>query len=155
MANIVSFVNYKGGVGKTTLAVEIAVSLAHHYKKRVLLADLDPQTNATFYLLALEKWEKWAKEKGSLKEIFNAVTSNSLQTLDVHKLILRDFVIIPKTKDFISLHLLPSHLELMTTDIDLAVKFGTQDLKDVRFSRMFLKNLWMSTTTLFAIVLRI
>ncbi|MEM2175508.1 MAG: AAA family ATPase [Candidatus Micrarchaeia archaeon] len=53
-AKIVSFINYKGGVGKTTLAVEISAVLAQHYNKKVLLIDSDPQTNATFYLM--ERW---------------------------------------------------------------------------------------------------
>ena len=45
-ANIVSLVNQKGGVGKTTTAVSLAVALGRR-GQRVLLVDLDPQANAT------------------------------------------------------------------------------------------------------------
>ncbi len=39
MTNILSFVSIKGGVGKTTLALETAISLAKHFGKKVLLVD--------------------------------------------------------------------------------------------------------------------
>ncbi|HAF02819.1 MAG TPA: hypothetical protein DIT76_03350 [Spartobacteria bacterium] len=49
MAKIISFINYKGGVGKTTTTFHIGCALARFEpKKKVLLIDADPQTNPTF-----------------------------------------------------------------------------------------------------------
>lgn len=50
-AKIVCFINMKGGVGKTTLSVNVGYTLARHFKKKVLLVDLDPQMNASQYTL--------------------------------------------------------------------------------------------------------
>lgn len=53
----VVFFNNKGGVGKTTLACNMASHIAIDASQRVLIIDLDPQCNATQLLLADDQWD--------------------------------------------------------------------------------------------------
>lgn len=59
MAKKVSLINMKGGVGKSTLAVNLAWQFAglHRWNKKVLVVDLDPQFNASQYLIGVHKYE--------------------------------------------------------------------------------------------------
>lgn len=71
MARKIAFINYKGGVGKTSLLVNIAASLAKLGKK-VLICDFDTQSNASIWLMKLDRWNKInAAGKGSVYSIFN------------------------------------------------------------------------------------
>lgn len=57
MARKIALLNYKGGVGKTSLIVNLAACLAR-LGLRVLLFDFDTQSNASIWLLRLERWNK-------------------------------------------------------------------------------------------------
>ncbi len=71
MARKISFLNYKGGVGKTSLIVNTAASLALK-GSRVLLFDFDTQSNASIWLMRLERWNKLNTEgRGSVYSIFD------------------------------------------------------------------------------------
>ena len=51
---VVSVINYKGGVKKTTITANLASEMLRRGKK-VLIIDLDPQTNLTFSYMKVEK----------------------------------------------------------------------------------------------------
>lgn len=55
---VISVVNMKGGVAKTTLATNLADALVRRQGRKVLLVDLDPQFNATQCLVSPEKYVK-------------------------------------------------------------------------------------------------
>lgn len=56
---VISVVNMKGGVAKTTLATNLADTLARRHQANVLLIDLDPQFNATQCLVSPENYVKY------------------------------------------------------------------------------------------------
>ena len=71
MARRISFLNYKGGVGKTSLIINTAASLVK-LGKRVLLFDFDTQSNASIWLMKLDRWNKInANGEGAIYSIFD------------------------------------------------------------------------------------
>ncbi len=79
---VVSFMNMKGGVGKTTLAVNVAFNLAALHDKRVLMVDVDPQFNASQYLLQDDRYLRHTHDssKGTIKDIFVPRASGAVRT---------------------------------------------------------------------------
>ncbi len=70
MAVVTSIINLKGGVGKTTLTLALAHYLAGEHAKRVLVIDLDPQTNATIALVTERRWRERDQSGQTLYQLF-------------------------------------------------------------------------------------
>jgi chromosome partitioning protein len=70
MAYVTSIINLKGGVGKTTITLALAHFLALEHGKRVLVIDLDPQTNATVCLIPELEWKKRDEAGRTLYQLF-------------------------------------------------------------------------------------
>ncbi|MBI5827924.1 MAG: ParA family protein [Deltaproteobacteria bacterium] len=77
MAVKVSLINMKGGVGKSTLTVNLAWHFAAYgdWKKKVLVVDLDPQFNTSQYLLGVQEYENiLTSNKPTVWDIFEQGT---------------------------------------------------------------------------------
>ncbi len=98
MGKIISFANQKGGVGKTTSAINVAASLGYIGKK-TLLIDLDPQGNSTSGV--------GITKKGLKKTIYDVLTDGT----DIHEAIIA-------TK-FDNLSVIPSTIALAGAELEL------------------------------------
>lgn len=120
-ATVISFINLKGGVGKTTSAVNVAATLAKrelepksssdkNKKKQasVLLIDLDPQSNASLTLLNKEQYLEIDKNNKTLYQLFE---HEILRDDDSDTFNLNSIRVTPI--DGLKLDLLPSSLKLI------------------------------------------
>src|SRR3972149_9324810 len=98
MARVISVANQKGGVGKTTTAVNLSASLAVA-EKRTLLIDIDPQGNATSGLGV-------PREKVS-KSIYDAL---------IDEVPVKDLL---QDTDLEFLKIIPSNIDLIGVEIEL------------------------------------
>ena len=114
MATVVSFINYKGGVGKTTSAYHVACSLVQHRGQRVLMIDIDPQTNLTFLCATIGQWERRKQNFGTIKNLYQQFTQS--KAMDVRRVIWNDPVTIGRNP-IRNLDIIPCDIELLGEDL--------------------------------------
>jgi chromosome partitioning protein len=104
MTKIVTLVNQKGGVGKTTTAINLGASLAA-CERSVLLVDLDPQANATSGL---------GLSKNDPKSIYPVLTDG----MNIREVI--------KPTELPNLHVAPSSVDLVAAELELSDAIGRE-----------------------------
>lgn len=116
MAKVISFINMKGGVGKTTLATQLAHS-ADQAGYRILAVDLDPQSNLSQSLMGAKKYVNHLKKgKPTIAQIFDDYvgprgSSGAPRPIDLDEVIVKNTGYWAKS----TLDLIPSRLELSRT----------------------------------------
>lgn len=121
---IVSVINYKGGVGKTTATTNLAAELALR-GSRVLVIDLDPQASLTFSFIQPDIWDRDLARSRTIKSWFDSFAEGSPKPLT-------DLVFpiqLPQFQGRGKLDLIASHLGLINVDLELAVEIGGATLQ--------------------------
>lgn len=120
MAHIISTINLKGGVGKTTTTAALAEFLSAEFGKRVLVIDLDPQTNLTTVLIGEKKWEQLNDAGYTLATLFKDALrpEGEAPQFDLEKTLQKR---VSPVQDVRTVDLLPSSLDL----IDVQDRLGT------------------------------
>jgi len=120
-AKVISFINLKGGVAKTTSAVNVAASIAKYCvagsssqrkPAKVLLIDLDPQSNASLSILDRTQYD----EENTVVKLFEYHLESSSQSTDfpIHKILYSQPI------EGLNLDLIPSSLNLFDIQDRLA-----------------------------------
>lgn len=124
MPHVLSVINLKGGVGKTTTTVALAEYYASEMNKRVLVIDLDPQTNATITLIPETKWETLNQKGHTLAQLFKDSLTDELseKVFDLDATLQKSVSDVKSSGHYYSgsIDLLPSSLDLVDVQDKLA-----------------------------------
>lgn len=117
---LISLINYKGGVGKSTTAVNISANLAKYHEKVVLLVDADPQTNATICVMEPEnRYEPLRQSEATSRKIYEEWDKRD-KSIRFEDLIIKGVVERDGRKVLPGLDLLPSDPALIKAERWLA-----------------------------------
>jgi chromosome partitioning protein len=131
---VISVVNYKGGVGKTTLTANLGAELAHR-GKRVLLIDLDPQCSLSQCFYTTSDYQMKVRPKQTLKRWYETFDGGVPQAS------LAEFIVTPADVNHVirgsggQLDLLASDVLLFKLDLDVAQVAAGADVDHEVFLR--------------------
>ena len=130
--------NYKGGVGKTTLTANVSAELAYRGYK-VLMIDLDPQSSLTFSFVTPDDWKGHLSENKTIKNWFT-FEDDKVESF-------RNLIIAPKHANQSIrehqggiLNLVASHLDLINIDLELAAELKGASQKQQQKSYLRVHN---------------
>lgn len=117
MAKRISVINFKGGVGKTTLAFHLATGLAGFYDPtRVLLIDIDHQSSLSIVCLGGARWQAASQANRTVDQVFQHFTG-SMIPMPGREIIISSPI---QRNLYPDLDLVPASLHLDDTEIELA-----------------------------------
>ena len=117
MAQVFSTINLKGGVGKTTTTVAMADFMSGVMGKRVLVIDLDPQTNATVMMIGEDKWRQANEKEHTIARLFKDALDPENKRFDFDATLQRG---VSNVHEASTIDLLPSSLDLIDVQDRLA-----------------------------------
>jgi chromosome partitioning protein len=126
---IVSVINYKGGVGKTSLTANLGAELAWR-GKRVLLIDLDAQASLTFSFIKPDEWEANYEADKTIKSWFDSFEGGA--PMPLAGLIQTPARITQALGGRGRLDVIYSHLGLINVDLELATNLGGANLAQAK-----------------------
>jgi len=144
MGYVIATANMKGGVGKTTITVNLATCLAKYHGKRVLVLDLDSQISATLSLMSPLEFAKRRKNRKTFRYLIDQViTPEPNAKLTIHDIVHANVCNLP------GLDLLPGDIDLYDEFVvsemlhQQSVALGEQDFEMVwnRFERVLINNI--------------
>lgn len=130
---VITSLNFKGGVGKTTIVANMAAELAQQ-GNRVLVIDLDSQASLTFSFMDFDKWKVELRDKWTINEWFDSILSTGrVKKID-------DFIFSPHlvnaklselhSSDKVGLDLIPSSPAMRSIDIRISPHFSNPNTKN-------------------------
>jgi chromosome partitioning protein len=143
MAKRIAVVNFKGGVGKTTLALHLGCYLARRdpdggEEARVLLIDVDHQSSLSIVSQNEDHWETACRNGKTVNKIFSSYTTQGAP-FPGQEIIVKT----PFGSSYPTLDIVPAQFELDDTEIDLAAtNIGTAYVSEWRKRTLLCK--WLS-----------
>jgi chromosome partitioning protein len=116
MAKRVSIINFKGGVGKTTLAFQLAAGLVrYHAPAKVLVMDMDHQSSLSIVCLGPQAWNAAVLADRTVNEVFKPFVGQS-QTMPGSEIISGTHL---ARQHYANLKIVPASLQLDDIEIEL------------------------------------